>query len=557
MSGITSNLKVTLFSTGNARAVDFKVVMTMVVGLLIVAAPIEYDELEFVLVGAVCFAALRLSHKVTRSKRKKNGGAAFAALARGQISTCQMPLLRTTSLRETSPERISQPVLLGRTRLERSSFHASSSSCELKETEFSSGDKLDVGIHQKTHIANIEIRDKVDSNSWSRAKHGAKPVGKQELRQVSVQPVLVPTFVAHDFDTQVHELLAQIAPSAEGDKLVQDISLAVKTAISNLVPDADVMGFANADVLRGTAFAVAIPEVEIILFAEPNAITERLQGRASRPLPHASKLDARTLQKALLRACTDELAAAPCFKFRRSAFKGQEPKVTLMAEVHGKSIPIDFSVNTTTPLYNAALLTECGQIEPRAKELILFVKRWAKDRGVSHAAKGHLSPYAWSLLVIYFLQVCDERGEPLLSNIASFKTSSGLLRKQQKERLSRLTDAVTISSRATSVACLFEEFIHFYTKKFNWRNEAVSVRAGTRRPPSLPLQLHCVILESGATDVAPSVEDPFAPRRNLSGGMTALTLGRLHEELARAEDILARRASLSELVEPWVPPEQN
>merc|ERR1712232_985488 len=162
----------------------------------------------------------------------------------------------------------------------------------------------------------------------------------------------------------------------------------------------------------------------------PTVIVERLQSPASRPLPHAAKLDARKLQKSMLRACTDELTADTHFKFRRSAFKGQEPKVTLMAEINGKTIPIDFSVNTTTPLYNAALLTECGQIEPRAKELILLVRRWAKDRGISHAAKGHLSPYAWSLLVIYFLQVCDERGEPLLSNIASFKMSSGLLRKQ-------------------------------------------------------------------------------------------------------------------------------
>merc|ERR1712228_896961 len=109
-----------------------------------------------------------------------------------------------------------------------------------------------------------------------------------------------------------------------------------------------------------------------------------------------------------------------------------------MAEINGKTIPIDFSVNTTTPLYNAALLTECGQIEPRAKELILLVRRWAKDRGVSHAAKGHLSPYAWTLLVIYFLQVWDEQGEPLLSNITSFKMSLGLLRAQHKEQSSQL-----------------------------------------------------------------------------------------------------------------------
>jgi DNA polymerase sigma len=331
------------------------------------------------------------------------------------------------------------------------------------------------------------------------AKREVNPAGKQEFRHVSAQPVLVPTFVASDFDTQVHELLVQIAPSAEGDKLVHVISLAVKAALSNLIPEAEVMGFSNGDVLRGTAFAVAIPEVDIVLNADPNAIIERLRDRASRPLSHASKLDARTLQKALLRACIDELAAVPGFKFRRSAFKSQEPKVTFMAEMHGKAIPIDFSVNTATPLHNAALLAECGQIEPRAKELILFVRRWAKDRGVSHAAKGHLSPYAWSLLVIYFLQVWDEQGEPLLSKITSFKLPSGLLRKQHKECKTQMTDPSEISAQVTSVACLFEQFVHFYTKTFNSRNEAVSVRAGTRKPPSTSLPLHIVTLESGAT----------------------------------------------------------
>merc|ERR1719356_876383 len=221
-------------------------------------------------------------------------------------------------------------------------------------------------------------------------------------------------------------------------------------ALSNLIPEADVMGFASGDVLRGTAFAVAIPEVDIILNATPTAIVERLQSRASRPLPHAAKLDARKLQKSMLRACTDELTMGPHFKFRRSAFKGQEPKVTLMAEINGKTIPIDFSVNTTTPLYNAALLTECGQIEPRAKELILLVRMWAKDRGISHAAKGHLSPYAWSLLVIYFLQVWEGQGDPLLPNITSFKMSSGLLRKQQKEQQNQQSSRVEKSAQSAS-----------------------------------------------------------------------------------------------------------
>merc|ERR1712228_1044498 len=96
------------------------------------------------------------------------------------------------------------------------------------------------------------------------------------------------------------------------------------------------------------------------------------------------------------------------------------------------------------------------------------------------------------------------------------KISSGLLRKQQKEQTNQQTIAALSSTQTSSVACLFEHFVHFYTKTFDWRNEAVSVRAGTRKPPSMSIPLHIVNLENGATDVAPSVEDPFEPRRNLS-----------------------------------------
>merc|ERR1719310_418023 len=90
--------------------------------------------------------------------------------------------------------------------------------------------------------------------------------------------------------------------------------------------------------------------------------------------------------------CTDRLVASAGLKFRRSAFRGEEPRVTLLVPsalgFFKEAIPVDFSINSVTPFYTAALLTECGQIDVRAKALILFVKRWAKDRGICHAAKG-------------------------------------------------------------------------------------------------------------------------------------------------------------------------
>lgn len=470
--------------------VDVNAMVLMAVALLIIAAPLELGQLAFALVGSLCYAAVQASRKATQKT--------------------------------------------------------------LKPKKKLDDDYASYKPRVMAKAAPAIARAKPDSTRPE--KVDKNPAGKLEYRQVSSQPVVARTFEAGDFTSQVQELLRDISPSAEGDMLVKAITAVVKKGLSKLIPEAEVMGFASGDVLRGTAFAVAIPEVDIILSASPSIFVERLQTRAARPLPHAAKLDAKKLQKSMLRACTDELTLVPNFKFRRSAFKGQEPKVTLMAEVNGRTIPIDFSVNTITPLHNVALLTECGQIEPKAKELILLVRRWAKDRGIAHAAKGHLSPYSWTLLSIYFLQVWEDQGKLLLPNITSFKLSSGLLRKQHQEQQGTRAPAAEAATDL-SVAQLFKAFISFYVETFNWRNEAVSVRVGKRQPPAMSLPLHIVTTENGAEHVAISVENPFEPKRNLGDGMTGVTLRRLREELCRAHSLFSSQASLSQLIEPWVPPE--
>merc|ERR1740139_1509132 len=105
-----------------------------------------------------------------------------------------------------------------------------------------------------------------------------------------------------------------------------------------------------------------------------------------------------------------------------------EPKVTLLAPPllggSDQAIPFDLSINGMIPFYNKALISECQRIDPRATELILLVRRWAKDRGVCFAPKGHLSPYHWTLLAIYFLQVGVADEGPVLPPLAAFNLPS-------------------------------------------------------------------------------------------------------------------------------------
>lgn len=368
-------------------------------------------------------------------------------------------------------------------------------------------------------------------------------------------PILAPTFESTEWDVQVKELLTQITPSVEDDIIVGKLAARVRQAIRPLIPEVEVVGFASGDLSRNKAFGVAVPEVDIIANVNPSVLAERLGGRMN--YTSAMKLDSRKLQKSAIRACCDRLVSVGGFKFRRSAFRGDEPKVTLLVPasfgLSKDSIPIDFSVNAVSPLHNAALLTECGQIEPRARELILLVKRWAKDRGICHAAKGHLAPYSWALLSIFFMQAggSNENG-PLLPPVADFKMASGLMGKK-KQAESQAWEAPTGVTKP--IGTLFKEFIAFYSKEFNWQKEAISVRIGKRQSPDLSLSLNILVNGDGTTQVGPSIEDPFDETKNMSSGMNTASLVRLHEELTRAEQMCSTDASLAALLEPWAPPD--
>jgi len=396
----------------------------------------------------------------------------------------------------------------------------------------------------------------------SNSSIGAAPP-QAEVRKPSAMPVQAPTFKSEGWEAEVQELLSRIAPTAEGDALVERIARCVQRVIAPILPEAEVSGFASGNITGGTAFGVAVPEVDVVINVNPTVLLSRLQGRW-RARSAAECLDAQKLRKSAIRACTDRLVGTGAFKFRRSAFRGTEPKVTIIApsgDASGQGVPLNLSVNALTPLYNAALLAECGGLDPRARELILVVKRWAKDRGLCHAAKGHLSPYAWTLLVIYFCQVSDSNERPILPSLEGFSTCSGLMKDGCHSGAPKapMPDPKTMEARkpgAKTTGRLFKDFVTFYTQDFDWRNEAVSVRLGRRAAPDRSLPIHIVLDgDTGASEVGPSVEDPFEPTQNLGACTTTTSLAHLRAELRRAEGLCATGASLSVLLEPWAPPE--
>eukprot|EP00927_Polykrikos_kofoidii_P073353 TRINITY_DN69395_c0_g1_i1.p1 TRINITY_DN69395_c0_g1~~TRINITY_DN69395_c0_g1_i1.p1 ORF type:complete len:514 (+),score=81.77 TRINITY_DN69395_c0_g1_i1:135-1676(+) len=380
----------------------------------------------------------------------------------------------------------------------------------------------------------------------------------REMRTPTTKPIEQPVFHVVGWEAEVTELLSSIVPTQESHAAVKIIAENVRASIHRSFPEVEVVGCAAGDFRRGKAFNVAVPEVDIVIRIKPDVLINRFTGSRWNT-GRISQSNMSKVQKAALRECTEILVSGGKYKFRRSAFGSFEPKVTLLApNANGDNgVPIDLSINAATPLQNMALLTECERMDPRAKELILLVRRWTKDRGVCHAAKGYLSPYLWSLLTIYFLQVGVEEEGPVLPPLNEFDLSYGFSGKQAIASSESKWLPARRDGQRKSTASLFKEFVCFYSTKFDWCNEAVSIRLGTRSPPNTKLPLHtmaCGDVE-GRTFVGISIEDPFLTTRNLGVGLNSATFTRSREELQRAHELCSRNASLTELLELWAPPE--
>eukprot|EP00927_Polykrikos_kofoidii_P068918 TRINITY_DN64274_c0_g1_i1.p1 TRINITY_DN64274_c0_g1~~TRINITY_DN64274_c0_g1_i1.p1 ORF type:complete len:572 (+),score=88.62 TRINITY_DN64274_c0_g1_i1:82-1797(+) len=439
-----------------------------------------------------------------------------------------------------------------------------------------------LGNHAKQPLTVVGERQHNTADGAARTARNGKQRNKSSS---AIFPVPAPTFTSSDWDSQVDELVAQISPSATCAAVVDQLVSIVLANVRKIAPGVNVVGFVNGDLHRGKAFGVAVPNVDVLIsLTSPPIVNGSRQargisGNSRNSFGGAVRVDGVKLQKAAIRAFTEHLLRSGGFKFRRSAFGGLDPKVTLLSpggfQGHDEGIPVDIYVNATTPLYNTSMLTDAGSFDSRARELIMLVRRWSKDRGVCHAARGHLSPYVWNLLTIYFLQAGTE--ERILPPLGDFPLTSRLAggisdisigsvvaasRSASRMPLSASNRSSTGGTPPETTGSLFQKFFTFYGKHFQWGTELVSVRCGQRWSTDMQLRLHVSVDISALNgNVGPIIEDPFDTKRNLAACMTVSSLARLQEELTRAVRICTNtdgaQGLLTELLQPWTPPRQD
>jgi hypothetical protein len=368
------------------------------------------------------------------------------------------------------------------------------------------------------------------------------------------QPRSTPSFDSVGWEAEISEFLRPVTPTHSTDVVLQALTQAVQTRIKSIVPEARVACFTSVNLVDNND--VGSLEADVTIELEPGTLAKRMEAFGLKKMSQRPKNDLQVLDrkcalamppeelaKMTLRMLTRELAHEGYFLYHHCSYKEQEPKVVLRVPasrgITGRDIFVAFTVNSSTPARMATLCKQLGIFDHKTFELGILARRWARDRGIAYAAKGHLSPYTWTCLVGFYLQqrCCDDVEKPTFGLMMGEVCCCG----------------GDVRDTIDPIADLFCGFLRFYAN-FDWCAGVISLRLGRR----------IAWVESSLAQpvggVSLGIEDPFEPTRNLAETITLAGFDRLRDELARVRGFLETGCEgrpcigLKELLEPWAAP---
>lgn len=144
------------------------------------------------------------------------------------------------------------------------------------------------------------------------------------------------------------------------------------------------------------------------------------------------------------------------------------------------NIQVDLNINNTVGIANTQLLGAYSQLDWRVPPLILVIKKWAQDCKINNAKEMTLSSYSLVLMVIHYLQCgCEPPVLPCLQKMQARRYDSGDFGKW----LIPYEDSIHFRSKNTqSLGSLLYGFFDYYTDKFDFSKDVISVRLGCKIP---------------------------------------------------------------------------
>eukprot|EP00177_Eucheuma_denticulatum_P001011 GFKZ01001845.1.p2 GENE.GFKZ01001845.1~~GFKZ01001845.1.p2 ORF type:complete len:813 (-),score=104.15 GFKZ01001845.1:3482-5920(-) len=202
--------------------------------------------------------------------------------------------------------------------------------------------------------------------------------------------------------------------------------------------------------------------------------------------------------------CEDSTACRPKVILARLATIMAEHQMEILSKVLDARVPVikmfdpvsqlqvDVCVNNILAVENTALLKAYVDLDERFRYVCILVKLWAKRRDLNDAYHGTLSSYAYTLLVIHYLQVLEPPVLPCLQQMCDGKrvTKGSKLPKVMTDNGSQklyntyydrtVTRETFQSENHTPVHELLLGFFRYYAYHFNYRTDLASIRLGRK-----------------------------------------------------------------------------
>ncbi|XP_051853001.1 terminal uridylyltransferase 7 isoform X2 [Antechinus flavipes] len=191
-------------------------------------------------------------------------------------------------------------------------------------------------------------------------------------------------------------------------------------------------------------------------------------------------------------------------------------KVPIVKFFHVRSgLEVDISLYNTLALHNTKLLAAYSAIDPRVKYLCYTMKVFTKMCDIGDASRGSLSSYAYTLMVLYFLQQRDPPVIPVLQEIYEEEKRPEIIVDGWNtyffDRISELPAFWPEHGKNTeSVGELWLGLLRFYTEEFDFKEHVICIR---RR--SL-----LTTFKKQWTSKYIVIEDPFDLNHNLGAGLS-------------------------------------
>lgn len=191
-------------------------------------------------------------------------------------------------------------------------------------------------------------------------------------------------------------------------------------------------------------------------------------------------------------------------------------KVPIVKFFHLRSgLEVDISLYNTLALHNTRLLSAYSAIDPRVKYLCYTMKVFTKMCDIGDASRGSLSSYAYTLMVLYFLQQRSPPVIPVLQEIYKGEKKPEILVDGWNiyffDQINELpTYWPEYGKNTESVGQLWLGLLRFYTEEFDFKEHVISIRRKSL----------LTTFKKQWTSKYIVIEDPFDLNHNLGAGLS-------------------------------------